>query len=130
MRSGNKSVLILGLGVALGLAASTAIRAQQTKVPDAYLIAETTVTDAATFKNYAKQAPATLAPFGGKFLVLPGKVTPLEGDPPKGEVVIIAFESVQKALDWYNSPAHEAIRPIRQKSAKTRNFIVEGVMPQ
>ena len=128
MRSGYKSALILGVGVALGLAASTAIRAQQ--APPAYLIAEVNVTDAATFKDYASQVPGTFAPFGGKYLVRAGKVTPLEGEAPKGNVVVIAFDSVQKALDWENSPAYGAIRPIRQKSAKTRNFIVEGVTPQ
>jgi uncharacterized protein (DUF1330 family) len=127
MKNGYKSVLILGLGIALGLAVSTAIRAQQAKTPAAYLIAEVHVTDPVTFKTYASQVPGTLTPFGGKFLVRGGKVTPLEGNPPTGNVVVIAFESAQKALDWENSPAYQAIKPIRLKSAKTRNFIVEGV---
>jgi uncharacterized protein (DUF1330 family) len=130
MKSGQKSVLILTAGVALGLAVSSAIHAQQAKVPAGYLIAEVNVTDPATFKGYASQVQGTFTPFGGKYLVRAGKVTPLEGDSPTGNVVVIAFDSVQKALDWENSPAYLAIKPIRQKSAKTRNFIVEGVTPQ
>jgi hypothetical protein len=43
---------------------------------------------------------------GDKFLVLRGKVTHLGGDPPKGEVVVIAF--VQKALNLVNSPAQRS----------------------
>jgi hypothetical protein len=30
----------------------------------------------------------------------------------------------------YDSPAYEAIKPIRQSSAKSRMFIVEGIAPQ
>ena len=44
--------------------------------------------------------------------------------------MIIAFDSVEKAREWYDSPAYEAIRPIRQNAAKGRIFIVEGLAPQ
>jgi uncharacterized protein (DUF1330 family) len=37
---------------------------------------------------------------------------------------------MEKARAWYDSPAYEAIKPIRQSSAKTRAFIVEGVTPR
>jgi uncharacterized protein (DUF1330 family) len=43
--------------------------------------------------------------------------------------VVIAFDSVEKAREWYDSPAYAAIRPIRQSAAKSRIFIVEGVVP-
>jgi uncharacterized protein (DUF1330 family) len=59
-----------------------------------------------------------------------GKVTPVEGEPPKGSVVVIAFDSVEKAEAWENSKAYEAIKPIRHKSATSRNFIVQGVAAQ
>ena len=41
--------------------------------------------------------------------------------------VIVAFESLDKARAWYDSPAYSAIRPIRQRASKTRGFIVEGI---
>jgi uncharacterized protein (DUF1330 family) len=59
-------------------------------------------------------------------LIRGGKVTPLEGEPPK-RFVVIQYESVRKALEWYNSPEYVAARTIRQKAAKSRLFIVEGV---
>ena len=130
MRRSYNSVLFLAAGIAIGLAASSAIRAQQPKPPAGYLIAEVNVTDPATFKQYASQVPGTFAPFGGRYLVRGGKVTPLEGEPPKGRVVVIAFDSVEKAEAWENSKAYEAIKPLRHKSATTRNFIVEGAAPQ
>jgi uncharacterized protein (DUF1330 family) len=58
------------------------------------------------------------------------KVQPLEGDAPKGRFVVIAFDSAEKAREWYDSPAYTAIRPIRQSASKSRVFIVEGLAPQ
>ena len=48
----------------------------------AYVIAAETVKDDAMFDEYRKQVPATLAPFGGKFIVRGGKVTVQEGEWP------------------------------------------------
>jgi uncharacterized protein (DUF1330 family) len=59
-----------------------------------------------------------------------GKTRALEGEAPKGYVVVIGFDSVEKAREWYDSPAYEAIRPIRQNATKSRIFIAEGVAPQ
>ncbi len=125
-----KLVLVLAAGVAIGVAGANAIRAQQVKAAPGYVIAETEVNDPATFQKYAAAVPGTLAPFNFKYVVRGGKVTPVEGDAPKGRIVVIAFDSVEKAVAWENSPAYEAIKPLRHSSAKSRVFIVEGVAPQ
>jgi len=49
---------------------------------------------------------------------------------PKGFIVVIGFDSVEKAREWYDSPAYAAIKPFRQSSTKSRIFIAEGVAPQ
>ena len=51
----------------------------------------------------------------------------LEGEPPKGYIVVIGFDSLEKARAWYDSPAYNAIKPIRQNTTKSRLLIVEGV---
>jgi uncharacterized protein (DUF1330 family) len=38
---------------------------------------------------------------------------------------MIAFDSMEQAQAWYDSPAYRAIRPIRHKSATSRVYIVE-----
>jgi uncharacterized protein (DUF1330 family) len=63
-------------------------------------------------------------------LVRGGNVQGLEGDAPKGYIVVIAFGSVEKARGWYNSPAYEAIKPIRQNATKSRLLLAEGVVAQ
>jgi uncharacterized protein (DUF1330 family) len=42
-----------------------------------------------------------------------GAVQAVEGEAPKGYVVVIAFDSMEKARAWYYSPAYDAIKPIR-----------------
>ena len=86
--------------------------------------------DTATFAKYAAAVPGTLAPFSGKYVIRGGKVTAVEGDAPKQRFIVIAFDSVEKAQAWEDSPAYEAIKPIRHASAKSRVFIAEGVAPQ
>jgi uncharacterized protein (DUF1330 family) len=45
---------------------------------------------------------------------------------PRSTVVVV-FESFDKAKAWSDSDAIKAIRPIRDRSAKVRTFLVEGV---
>ena len=123
-------LIALVAGVAIGGAAVSAIRAQQVKAGPGYVIAELEVNDPTTFQKYGAAVPGTLAPFNGKYLVRGGKVTPVEGDAPKGRFVVLVFDSVEKAVAWESSPAYEAIKPLRHSSAKSRVFIAEGVAPQ
>ena len=129
MKPNHKLMLGMLAGVALGVAGATAIHAQQAKVAPGYVIAEVEVTDTAAFAKYAAAVPGTFAPFNGQYLVRGGKIQAVEGDAPK-RFVVIAFDSVEKARAWEDSPAYEAIKPIRHASAHSRVFIVEGVPPK
>ena len=79
--------------------------------------------DQATFDAYRKQVPATLAPFGAKFLVRGGKVTIHEGKWPHATTVVIEFPSRAQAEGWYNSPAYQKIIDLRHKSS-TGDFVI------
>ena len=91
----------------------------------AYVVAEVEITDAAVFQEYVSKAVPTLAPANGR-IIARNKPHSKEGTAPVGEIVIVAFESLEDAQRWYgNSPYSDTI-PIRQRSANTRLFIVEG----
>jgi uncharacterized protein (DUF1330 family) len=128
MKANYKLTLAVLAGTIFGVAGATAIHARQMKTPPAYVIAEVDVTDPATFKQYADKTPGTMAPFNGHYIIRGGKTLSLEGDAPK-RFVVIAFDSMEKAKAWEDSPAYEAIKPIRHSSAKSRVFIAEGVAP-
>ena len=127
MTTNLKLALAVLVGVSIGIAGARAMRAQQASTPPGYVIAEVGVTDPATIQKYVDRLPETLTPFNHHYLVRSTKIQTLEGDPPKGGVVVIAFDSAEKGREWYDSPAYQAIKPIRQSAAKSRIFIVEGV---
>lgn len=116
--------LALLAGLAIGAGAINGLNAQSS--PPAYYFAEVfEVSNPDTYKTYASGVPGTVEKYGGRILVRGGKADQLEGDPPK-RIVVIAFKSMADAHKWYDSPEYSAIRPIRQRWAKSRNFIVEG----
>ena len=67
------------------------------------------------FDEYRKQVPATLAPFGGKFIVRGGKVTVHEGEWPHPRTVVIEFPSRAQAEGWYKSAEYQKIIQLRQE---------------
>jgi uncharacterized protein (DUF1330 family) len=129
MKRNHKIALAVLIGIAIGFIGNTVARARQMKTPPGYVIAEVQIQDATVFKEYADKVAATLPPFGGHYVARNGKITSVEGDAPK-LYVIIGFDSVQKAQEWYDSPVYNAIKQIRFNSAKTRLFITEGIAPQ
>jgi uncharacterized protein (DUF1330 family) len=123
-----KLMLAVLAGVLIG-AAGWAIYAQEVKTPPAYVYAEVNVTDPGTMQQYRAKLPETLAPYGHQVLISGGKTDALEGDAPK-TIVLIAFDSMKDAREWYDSPAYQAIKPIREKAATSRVFIVDGITPK
>ncbi|MEW1780671.1 DUF1330 domain-containing protein [Arthrobacter sp. NPDC080086] len=98
-------------------------------MPRAYYIAEFEPTVPGAIKPYSERVESTLKPFGGRFIVRGGTLQALEGPAPKGVVVIIEFDSLERAQAWYRSPAYEALKPIRQ-SAGTLAFTSPKAFPQ
>lgn len=124
--------VVAAAGVCVGVAVMQGINALQTKVPPAYIIAEvekdaSKPQDTEALRRYAEEAPKSLIPFNGQYVVRGGRVQTLEGDAPKGYIVVLGFDSGQKAREWYDSPAYQAIKPIRQNSTKSRLLLVEGI---
>jgi uncharacterized protein (DUF1330 family) len=78
-------------------------------------------------RDYAAHAAATTVPFGGHYLARGGRTVSLEGDPPKGRIVISVFDSIEQAQAWRNSPDYVKIAAVRLREAKSRQYIVEGL---
>ena len=112
----------------LGATAATTILHAQSTAP-AYIVADVHVTDPETMKQYSPKAAALIESFGGRFVARGSKVEVLEGEPPVGRVVLVQFPSMERAQQYWNSPGYREIAPIRQRAAKTRVFLVEGVAP-
>ena len=92
----------------------------------AYVIAEVEVTDAAAYEPYRPLAGASIARFGGRFLVRGGAARLLEGDGEPQRVVVIEFPDADTARRWYHSPEYQSALKIRQAASNGRLILVEG----
>lgn len=91
-----------------------------------YVIGQIEVTDQAVYEKYRAQVPATVAQYGGEYLVRGGQQQGMEGDEPKGRTVVLRFPSYEQALAWYNSPEYVPLRELRQSGSHGNLVIVEG----
>jgi uncharacterized protein (DUF1330 family) len=91
----------------------------------AYVIAEVEITDPTGFADYVAKAVPTLGEYNAK-LIVRSKAHRKEGTAPVGEIVVVRFDSLEDAERWYHGAAYSATIPLRQRSANTRLFIIEG----
>ena len=93
----------------------------------AYIIIDIEVTDEAGYEEYKKLAPAAIKQYGGKYLTAHGgKNETLEGGWHSQRLVILEFESMERAKGWLDSPEYTPARVLRHKYAKSRMIVVEG----
>jgi len=116
-------------GFGLGAIAIDRLHAQA-KPPVYVVIDISDITDAEGFKAVGQRSNAAGAAVfkeqGGRYIARTQNITALDGTPPK-RMIIIAFDSVDKAQAWNNSPAQKEVNAIRGKTTKSRSFIVEGM---
>lgn len=93
----------------------------------AYFILEIDIHDMEGMKPYLEKVGATVAAFAPTSLVNGSTIDPLEGAAPKGKVVVLRFDSMEKARAWYDSPAYREILGHRLAAADNRAFLVEGL---
>jgi len=84
------------------------------------------VTVGAEIVEYLQRIDATLAPFGGRFIVHGATPSALEGSAP-GSPIVIEFPSVKRARAWYDSPGYREILPLRTRNSRSTAYLVDGV---
>lgn len=92
----------------------------------AYILAEIEITDPEGYKEYTKAVPATIAKYGGRFLIRGGACEALEGDWSQRRRVLLEFPTMDAARKWWNSPEYEKPRAMRQAASKGRLLLIEG----
>lgn len=93
----------------------------------AYVIVDIEVTDPQGYEEYKRLAAPTVAAYGGRYVVRGGAAETLEGDWVPHRLVVLEFESVQQARQWWDSPAYAAARAVRQRTARTNMVVVNGL---
>jgi uncharacterized protein (DUF1330 family) len=91
-----------------------------------YVVAEVEVTDPVVYEEYRKLVPATVAKYGGKFLVRGGTVDSKEGGWQPKRLVVLEFASLEQANKWYHSPEYAPALALRTKAARSKVVLVDG----
>jgi uncharacterized protein (DUF1330 family) len=93
----------------------------------AYVIYQAEVLDEVRYDEYKAKVAESLVAAGGRYVVRGGQVEVLEGEPPAGRTVVVEFPSMQAAIDWYRSDEYTDIRKIRERAARARVYVVDGL---
>ena len=92
----------------------------------AYVLAEIEITNPEGYKEYTAHVPATIAKYGGRFLVRGGAAEVLEGEWPQRRRVLIEFPSMAEAKRWWDSPEYAKPKALRQAHSKGRLILMDG----
>ena len=84
------------------------------------------VHDAAGFAAYREAGRPTVAKYGGKVVASGTKIEVADGSWSPAGVVVLEFESLAKAREWYNSPEYQLAVGKRLNSADSGLIFVDG----
>ncbi|MER7763939.1 DUF1330 domain-containing protein [Streptomyces sp. NPDC097619] len=93
----------------------------------AYVIAESPYLDTPEVRAYRELAQASIARYGGRYLARGVLPEALEGDwAGDHRMVVIEFDSLERAKSWYGSPEYAAARATRSDLGGRRMLFLPG----
>ena len=96
-----------------------------------YVVLTEAIHDAEGMRAYEQASMQPVIDHGGKVLVVDEAVRVLEGTWPGTRTVIVEFDSVEKAQEWYDSSSYQAALPLRRAAADCNVIIAAGFsLPQ
>ena len=93
----------------------------------AYVIVEIEIIDPVGFEEYKKRVVPIVEKYGGKYIAVSDRVETLEGDWKPKRIVVLQFESMERAKEWYNCEEYREPHEIRRHTARTNMVLVEGM---
>lgn len=84
----------------------------------AYVIGHISVLSPTLWDEYRNQVPATLTGTGGELVFRGTTARVLGGEHCREQTVVIRFPTLEAAHAWFDSPAYQALIPLRMKAAK------------
>jgi uncharacterized protein (DUF1330 family) len=92
----------------------------------AYVIVEVTIHNHKEYEEYKKLTPASIAAYGGRFIIRGAKTESLEGDWNPERMVVLEFPTIERAKEWYYSGEYAPAKKIRHENATSKMLVVEG----
>jgi uncharacterized protein (DUF1330 family) len=92
-----------------------------------FMIVQARITDPVRFKAYTAVVPALVARFGGRYRVLGGATTVLEGQWPEVKTVISEWPDRAAAEAFWASPEYRAAAALREGAGEFTIVLVDGL---
>jgi uncharacterized protein (DUF1330 family) len=94
----------------------------------AYVVSEVEVIDEIQGREYRELAAASIAAYGGRYVVRGAEPEVPEGEWPSAQrVVIVEFPTMEQLRRWYSSPAYAKALAIRQTALRRRLLFLDGI---
>jgi uncharacterized protein (DUF1330 family) len=91
-----------------------------------YVIVEVRVDDADQYERYTQHSRPAVAAFGGRYIAA-GAPDALEGRAPAPRVIIVEFDSAQRAHEFYRSSTYQQAKSLRAGAAQVSMYVVDGI---
>lgn len=93
----------------------------------AYVIADVHATDPVKMAEYRVWSTKAMQEFGARVLVRGGAFEVLEGSWTPQRLVVLEFDSIDRARAFYQSETYATAKRIREGAGEMRMVLVEGV---
>jgi len=84
----------------------------------AYAVGQITIKDPVKWQDYRSKLPGTLPPWGGEFVLRGTRAKALDGEQRHTDIVVIRFPDLDSVVSWHDSPAYQALVPLRKEAAE------------
>ena len=95
--------------------------------PPVYAVIEISMQNPQQYALYVEKVHDIVIAHKGRYRVRGGKIMPLSGNWNPERLIIIEFESLQHALQCFNSPEYKQIAYLREQSTSSKALIAEGL---
>lgn len=92
----------------------------------AYVVGQVSVKDAEKWAEYQQRVPETFGPWGGEPVLRGKQIAALSGSCPHPAVVVLRFPGPEALKGWFESPAYQALIPLRDAAADVVLTAYEG----
>lgn len=93
----------------------------------AFVIVQINIRNPETYERYKLLTPASIAAYGGRFVVRGAPVETLEGSWKPPRLVVLEFPTADLARQWWSSPEYAEAKALRQSCADTEMILVDCV---
>lgn len=85
------------------------------------------VSDPAKLDAYKVPSASLVARYGGRYVVLGGRVDLVEGSWKPAFPVMIEFPTLERAYGWYRSPQYQELKALRLSAGRFNAVFIAGL---